>query len=120
MLCAYRNAAANPNSAAAIPPFSEHQNSVEANVNKRKIAPFAAITLLPLGLSFGGCDLATAASSLTDARAQASIFDPPQPNRKPPIAADERLKMQKELNAVRDRQIANSKAKAAPTRPAKP
>ena len=89
-------------------------------MNERKIAPFAAITLLLSGLSFGGCDLATAASSLTDARAQASIFDPPQPNRKPPIAADERLKMQKELNAVRDRQIANSKAKAAPTRPAKP
>jgi hypothetical protein len=51
-----------------------------------------------------------------------SIYDPPPQRGNPAMTPDERLKMQKELNAARDRQGAASKAKAhpAPAQPAKP
>jgi hypothetical protein len=81
--------------------------------------------MLLSSLSLGDC--ATAGSSLMNARAQEappqkSIFDPPPKRENPAMTPDERLKMQKELNAARDRQGAASKAKAhpAPAQPAKP
>jgi hypothetical protein len=95
--------------------------------NERKISAFAAAALLLSSLSLGECATSTAGSSLMDARAQAappktSIFDPPPKRENPAMTPDERLKMQKELNAARDRQGAASKAKAhpAPAQPMKP
>jgi hypothetical protein len=90
--------------------------------HKRKILAFA-MALLFSSLSLGDCPTASAGSSLMDARAQAappkkSIFDPP-PQREPAMALDERQKMQKELNAARDRQTPN-KAKAHPVPSAQP
>jgi hypothetical protein len=49
------------------------------------------------------------------ASAQTSIYDTPPKRENPAMTRDERLKMQKELNAARDRQGAASKAKAHPT-----
>src|ERR1700689_5436672 len=77
---------------------------------------FAGAALLLSSLSLGDCVTATAGSSLMDARAQAappqkSIFNPPPKRENPAMTPDERLKMQKELNAARDRQGAASKAK---------
>jgi hypothetical protein len=68
------------------------------------------------------------AAGALDAMAQAappqtSIYDPPPKLENPPMAPGERLKMQKELNAARDRQAAASKARAhaaPPVQPAKP
>jgi hypothetical protein len=94
---------------------------------ERKILAFAMPALLLLSLLVGDCTPARAGSSLTDARAQAappkkSIFDPP-PQRQPAMTLDERQKMQKELNAARDRQTPSAKAKVRPVpsaQPAKP
>ena len=94
---------------------------------ERNIAAFAAAALLLSSLLLGGCAGSTAGSSLMDARAgaalpQTSIYDPRPKREKPAMTADERLKMQKELNAARDRQTASGKARvhAAPTQPVKP
>jgi hypothetical protein len=89
---------------------------------------FAAAALLVSSLSLGGYATSTAGSSLMDAMAQAappqtSIYDPPPKPENPPMTPSERLKMQKELNAARDRQAAASKARAhaaPPVQPAKP
>jgi hypothetical protein len=88
---------------------------------------FAGVALLLSGLFLRECATATAGSSLMNARAQAappqkSIYDPPPKRENPAMTPDERLKMQKELNAARDRQEAGSKARAhaAPAKPAKP
>jgi hypothetical protein len=88
---------------------------------------FAWAALLLSGLFLGECATSTAGSSLMNARAQAappqkSIYDPPPKRENPAMTPDERLKMQKELNAARDRQEAGSKARAhaAPAKPAKP
>jgi hypothetical protein len=94
---------------------------------KRRIPP-VVVALLLSSLSLGGCATATAGSSLTDARAQAtppktSIYDQPPKPEKPAMTLDERQKIQKELNAARDRQAPNAKAKAHPApsaQPAKP
>ena len=96
--------------------------------NERKIPAFAAAALLVSSLSLGECATATAGSSLLDARAQAappkaSIFDPPPPREKPAMTLDERLKLQKDLTAARDRHAPNAKARAhaaPPAQPAKP
>jgi hypothetical protein len=81
----------------------------------------AGAALLLSSLSLGDC--ATAGSSLMNARAQAappqkSIFDPPLQRHQPAMTPAERLKMQQELNAARDRQ--GAKAHPAPAQPAKP
>jgi hypothetical protein len=63
-----------------------------------------------------------------DARAQAtppktSIYDPPPQREKPAMTLDERLKLQKDLTAARDRHAPDAKAKAhaaPPAQPAKP
>jgi hypothetical protein len=70
---------------------------------ERSIAALAAV----VSLSLGDCATATAGSSLMNARAQATppkpnILDPP-PQRPPAMTPDERLKLQKDLTAARDR-----------------
>ena len=100
----------------------EEQSSMGV-AHKRKILAFATPALLLSSLLVGECTPASAGSSLMD-RAQAappkkSIFDPP-PQRDPAMTLDERQKMQKELNAARDRQMPNAKAKAHPVPSARP
>jgi hypothetical protein len=96
-------------------------------LNERKITALAAGALLLSSLSLGGC-----ATSLMDARAEAQA--PPKtsaypllgdlaPKREQPaMTPDERLKLQKELSAARDRQAPTGKARggAAPAQPVKP
>jgi hypothetical protein len=103
-----------------------------ANVsNERKITALAAGALLLSSLSLGGCATSTAGSSLMDARAEAAppntsvyplVGDLPPKREKPAMTTDERLKLQKELIAARDRQAPASKARApaAPAQPVKP
>ena len=92
--------------------------------NERKITALAAGgALLLSSLSLGGCATSTAGSSLMDARAEAPahpkeadgylpVHDLPPKREKPAMTADERLKLEKELIAVRDRQVpAGKKAK---------
>ena len=94
----------------------------------RQIAALAAGTPLLLSLSLGGC---ATSSSLMDARAQAPappkasaylpVEDLPPKREMPAMTPDERLKLQKELIAARDRQEAAAKAQgAAPAEPVKP
>jgi hypothetical protein len=102
--------------------------------NERKISAFAAAALLLSSLSLGGCATSTAGSSLMDARAEtpappkASAYLPVEDlpkHEKPAMTLDERLKLQKELIAVRDRQASDGKARAGaahaqPKKPATP
>ena len=100
--------------------------------NKRKITALAAGALLLSSFSLGGCATSTAGSSLMDARAEApalpktSVYLPvedlPPKREKPAMTPDERLKLQKELIAARDRQAPAGKARApaAPAQPVKP
>jgi hypothetical protein len=100
--------------------------------NERKISAFAAAALLLSSLSLGGCATSTAGSSLMDARAEApappkaSVYLPvedlPPKREKPAMTPDERLKLQKELIAARDRQTSEGKARggAARAQPKKP
>jgi hypothetical protein len=91
----------------------------------KPLAALAAAALLLLSLSLGGCATSTGGSSLMDARAEApaspkaSAYLPvevlPPARETATMTADERLKLQKELIAVRDRQ-----EKAAPAEPVKP
>ena len=92
----------------------------------------AAGTPLLLSLLLGGCATSTAGSSLMDARAEAPVppktsaylpvEDLPPPREKPVMTPDERLKLQKELIAARDRQAPGAKARggAARAQPTKP
>jgi hypothetical protein len=93
---------------------------------ERGISALVVAALLLLS-PLGECSTATAGSSLMDARAQAAppkanIYDPPPKRENPAVTVDERLKMQKELNAARDHQAVTGKARthAAPTQPIKP
>jgi hypothetical protein len=99
--------------------------------SERKISAFATAALLLSSLSIGGC-ASTAGSSLVDARAEApappktSVYplvgDRPPKREKPAMTPDERLKVQKELIAARDRQAPAGKARgsAARAEPVKP
>jgi hypothetical protein len=88
-----------------------------------KVTALAAVALLLLGLSLGGCATSTAGSSLMDARAEApalpktSVYLPvedlPPKSEKPAMTADEQSKLKKELIAARDRQA----ARPQPTKP---
>jgi hypothetical protein len=96
-----------------------------------KMRARAAAALLLYCLSLGGCATSTG-SSLMDARAEAparpktsgypAVEDLPPKREKPAMTADERLKLQKELTAARDRQASRAKAKggAASPQPKKP
>jgi hypothetical protein len=99
--------------------------------NERKTSAFAAAALLLSSLSLGGCATSSAGSSLMDARAEAPappkasaylpVEDLPPQREKPIMTPDERLKLQKELIAARDRQLAAGKAQgAALAEPVKP
>ena len=100
--------------------------------NERKITALAAGALLLSSLSLGGCATSTAGSSLMDARAEAAappktsvylpVEDLPPKREKPAMTPDERLKLQKELIAARDRQVSGGKARkgAARAQPMKP
>jgi len=87
---------------------------------KGQIRALAAGALLLLTLSLGGYATSTAGSSLMDALAEApaprktsgypTMEDMPPPSREI-MTADERLKLQKELTAARDRQAAALKAR---------
>jgi hypothetical protein len=99
--------------------------------NERKITALAMATLLLSSLSLVGCATSTAGSSLMDSRAEAPappktsaylpVEDLPPKREKPAMTADERLKVQKELIAARDRQAAAVKAQgAASAGPLKP
>jgi hypothetical protein len=78
----------------------------------RRTTSLAPAPLLRLGLSLGGCATSTAGSSLMDARAEVpappktSVYLPVEdlpPKREKPPMTPERLKLQKELIAARDR-----------------
>jgi hypothetical protein len=94
--------------------------------NERKTTALAAGALLLSSLSLGGCATSTDGSSLMDARAEAApapsvyplLDDLPPKREKPAMTPDERLKLQKELIAARDRQT--SRPKAASSQPTKP
>jgi len=97
----------------------------------RQITALAAGTLLLLSLSLGGCVTSTAGSSPMDARAEAPVSpktsvylpveDLPPKREMSPMTSDERMKLQKELIAARDRQLAAAKAQgAASAEPVKP
>jgi hypothetical protein len=99
--------------------------------NERKITAFAAAALLLSCLSLGGCATSTAGSSLMDAHAEVPmppktsaylpVEDLPPPRENPVMTPDERVKLQKELIAARDRQAAAGKAQgAASAEPGKP
>jgi hypothetical protein len=100
--------------------------------NERKISAFATAALLLSSLSLGGCATSTAGSSVMDARAEApappktSVYplveDLPPKREKPAMTLDERLKLQKELIAARERQAPGAKARAGVARaqPVKP
>jgi hypothetical protein len=91
----------------------------------KPIAALAAAALLLVSLSLGGCATSTGGSSLMDARAEApaspktSAYLPvevlPPARETATMTPDQRLKLQKELIAARDRQ-----EKAAPAEPVKP
>jgi hypothetical protein len=96
----------------------------------KQITALAAGTPLLLSLSLGGC-ATSPGSSVMDARAEAPVSpktnvylpveDLPAPREKPVMTPDERLKLQKELIAARDRQAAAGKTQgAAPAEPGKP
>jgi len=88
--------------------------------NERKVTALAAGALMVLSLSLGDCT-----TSLMDARSEAPA--PPKtsaypllgdlvPKREnPAMTPDQRLKLQKELSAARDRQAPKSKAKDGAT-----
>jgi hypothetical protein len=100
--------------------------------NERKIVALAAGLLMLSSLSLGGCASSTAGSPLMDARAEASVVlktsvyppleDPATKREKAAMTPAERLKLQKELIAARDRQAAAGKARGAAVRiePTKP
>jgi hypothetical protein len=94
----------------------------------KKMTALTAASLLLYSLSLGGCATSTTGSSLMDAHAEAPVppktsgylpvEDMPSKDEKPAMTADERLKLQKELIAARDRQT--SRPKAASSQPTKP
>jgi hypothetical protein len=99
----------------------------------RRITAPAAAALLALSLALGGCATSSAGSSLMDARAEspappkASAYMPvedlPPKREMPAMTPDERLKIQKELIAARDRQAVKPVKKpagAAQAEPSKP
>ncbi len=98
----------------------------------KQITAVAAGTSLLLILSLGGCVTSTAGSSVMDAQAQAPVpqktgvyplvGDLPPKREESAMTPDERLKLQKELIAARDRQAPKGKAKddATHAEPVKP
>jgi hypothetical protein len=100
--------------------------------NERRVTALIAAALLLSALSVGGCATSTAGSSPMGARAEAPappktntylpLEDMPPKREKPVLTPDERLKLQKELIAARDRQAAAAKSRGGDARiePVKP
>ena len=90
--------------------------------NERKISALAAAALLLSSLSLGGCGTST----LMDARAEAAappktsvylpVEDLPSEREERAMTPAERLKLQKELIAARDRQAPAAKARGGAAR----
>ena len=86
-----------------------------------KMSALAAAALVLCSLSLGGCATSTIGSSPMNARAEVparpniggylAVEDLPPKGEKTTMTADERLKLQKELIAARDRQASRAKAK---------
>jgi hypothetical protein len=98
-----------------------------------KMSALAAAALVLCSLSLDGCAISTIGSSPMDARAEVparpntggylAVEDLPPKGEKPTtMTVDERLKLQKELIAARDRQASRAKAKegTASPQPTKP
>jgi hypothetical protein len=92
-----------------------------------KMAALTAAALLLYSLSLGGCATSTTGSSLMDAHAEEPVRpktsgylpveDLPPRDERPAMTAEERLKLQKELIAARDRQASRAKAASPPPKP---
>jgi hypothetical protein len=114
------------------PAMLEEQPSMDVAYvsNARKTSALAAVALLLSSLSLGGCATSTASSSMMDARAEApapaktSVYLPledlPPKRDNPVMTPDERLKLQKELIAARDRQAPKAHGSAENPQPIKP
>jgi hypothetical protein len=92
--------------------------------NARTLSSLVGAALIFSSLSLGECAASSARSS-PDARAQAapakkSIFDAPPKRDEPTMTPDERLRLQKDLTAARDRHPPDPKAKAHAASPAHP
>jgi hypothetical protein len=97
-----------------------------------KTSALAATALVLCSLSLDGCATSTIGSSPMNARAEVparpniggylAVEDLPPKGEKTTMTADERLKLQKELIAARDRQASRAKAKegTASPHPTKP
>ena len=97
-----------------------------------KTSALAATALVLCSLSLDGCATSTIGSSPMNARAEVparpniggylAVEDLPPKGEKTTMTADERLKLQKELIAARDRQASRAKAKegTASPQPTKP
>jgi hypothetical protein len=108
--------------------LATHNDRVERLGRRmQELRALAAAALLLHCLSLGGCATSTTGSSPMDARAEGSarpktsgylpIEDLPPKREKPAMTVDERLKLQKELTAARDRQAPNVKAKGGTASP---
>jgi hypothetical protein len=96
-------------------------------LGERNISALALAALLLSSFFTGFCASETAASSIVDAKvaqaapSKASIYDPPPQRDKPAMTLDERLRLQKDLAAARDRHAPSAKPHPArPAQPAKP
>jgi hypothetical protein len=94
-------------------------------LNERRMTAFAAGALLLSSLALCGCATSTS-SSLMDARAEEPTSAPsaylpvevrPPKRAAPVLTADERLKLQKELLAARDRQVSKANARLRAMKP---
>jgi hypothetical protein len=93
--------------------------------NEQRISSLAAAVLILSSLSLGECAASSGVSSSMDALALAappktSIFDSPPKREQPAMTPQERLNLQKDLTAARDRHAPDAKAGAHAAPPAKP
>jgi hypothetical protein len=110
--------------------WNEYSMDIAYVSNERKISAFATAALLLSSLSLGGCATSTAGPSVMDARAEAPapsktgaylpVQDLPPKRDKPIMTPEERLKLQKELSAARDRQAPKDRGSAGSPQPIKP
>jgi hypothetical protein len=107
--------------------LNEYSMDIAYVSNERKISAFATAALLLSSLLLGGCATSTASPSVMDARAEAPapsktgtylpVQDLPPKRDKPIMTPEERLKLQKELSAARDRQVPKDRGSPRPIKP---
>ena len=110
--------------------WNEYSMDIAYVSNERKISAVATVALLLSSLSLGGCATSTAGPSVMGARAEAPapsktgvylpVQDLPPKRDKPIMTPEERLKLQKELSAARDRQAPKVRGSAGSPQPIKP